>query len=399
MRRARKRTYGDGSIYEDPKTGGYIAQLYIDGKPIRRRAPDRSAAEAVLSDLRQQRDGRVDMQGGAQSVEAFATIWYTEVLSHKGLKPNTLLFYKNTLELYLLPHLGRARLDAVTPRDVQRFLNTLRTRTSIKGVPLSSGTLNHAYTVGDALFEQARRWKYVRENPFADVDRPALIVAEKRPMTIEETWRLFNATAAHRFAALFRIKAILGPRTGEVLGLRWADVDMTQRTLTIAQQLQQRTGDGAVFQSPKSDAGLRTLPLTDDLIAHLRAHWRVQQEERALLGVAWKEHGLVFPNERGGPLLPSNLRSRFGIIRAPLGLSAIGLHQLRHTAATRLAETGATELLIAAILGHAPRGITGHYVHVSTAAMREAVERAEAMVLRAAPTTQPHTQPHTDKTG
>lgn len=128
---------------------------------------------------------------------------------------------------------------------------------------------------------------------------------------------------------------------------------------------------------------MRTLPLTAELIARLRTHWAVQQEERTLLDTDWKEHGLMFASEVGTPIIPRNLTRHFKVALEKAGLPAeTRFHDLRHTAATMLADAGASQAVVAAILGHALSGVTANYTHISLDAMREAVERAAQRVER-----------------
>lgn len=384
MPRNRRRQYGDGSIYPDKTAGGFVAQIYVNGKSIRRRAASREAAETLLKELRAQRDSGIDITGASQTVAAFAEVWYNQVILPRKLKPNTNRSYKCLLEVYIIPDLGAYRLDAPRSRDMQMYLNGFEARITEHKKPFSSGTVNQIYSILKGMYDTALKWEYVVKNPMDGVERPRVTHAKKRALEIAETRALWKAAETHRMGAIYPLMSILGFRTGEALGLRWADYNRQERSIAVKQQVQHAQGGGGTFLEPKTKASIRTLPLTEELMTLLERHWKTQLTEREQLGMEWKEHGLMFPNDHGYPVSPASLRSQFGYIVTRAGLEHVGLHQLRHTAATRLMESGAHPYIIAAILGHATRTQTEDYSDVSVEAMRGAVEKAERLLYKKA---------------
>jgi len=379
MPRKQRRHYGDGSVYADKATGGFIAQIYVNGKSIRRRAASREAAEALLKELRLQRDTGIDMTAAAQTIAAFSEVWFNQVVLPRNLKMNTNRSYKGLLELYVVPDLGQYRLDAPRPRDMQIYINGLSARNTIYGTPFATGTINQIYRILKAMYDTAVKWEYVIRNPMDGVDCPSAVHKEKHAMTIDQTRQLWNEAEGSRYAAIYPLMSVLGLRTGEALGVRWIDLNRANRSIAIRQQIQAVKG-GAVAITPKTKSSVRILPLTDDLLDRIDRHWTFQQEERARLGIEWKEHGLIFPGTHGAPCTPETLRSQYLYIRRRCDLVSFGLHQLRHTAATRLMESGAHPYIIAAILGHAAQTQTQDYSDVSLEAMRGAVEQAERLL-------------------
>ncbi len=157
--------------------------------------------------------------------------------------------------------------------------------------------------------------------------------------------------------------ARLGLRRGELIGLRWSDVDLEGAQLRVASQIQQIRGQ-SVRTSVKTRAGNRTLPLDHDLVAILRDHRRNQEEEQRLLGPAWQDHGLVFPSECGTPLSPRSLARQVDRLLAAAGLPRRRLHDLRHTAATLMLAAGVPMVDVSHMLGHSSAEVTARvYAH------------------------------------
>jgi integrase len=203
-----------------------------------------------------------------------------------------------------------------------------------------------------------------------------------RPLTLAQSQALLDAVAGHRLALLYHLALLLGLRKGELLGLRWDDFDPTGGTLKITGQVQTIGGKTERSNSPKSEASRRVLPLPITTVALVQALRTAQQEESERLGAALLVQGLMFPSEAGTPIIPRNLsRHWYGLLQA-VQLPTQPFHILRHTAATRLDEVGASEAVKAAVLGHGPRSVTGGYVHASPEEMRTAIERVEERLLK-----------------
>jgi integrase len=373
-----RRQRGSGGVWQDKKTGqwwcGYEDE---EGDYRRHRATSREAAETFLAEIARKKLARIRIAGGARSVNDFFNDWFnTAILPrlHIGeLKPKTVEHYQQMIELYILPALGRFRLDALTVPDVLQFKNMLQEHVSAQTTRLAFRVLRDA--LSDAV-----EWRYIEQNPALSVRPPRVVYAEPEPLTTAESRALLRAVDTHRLATLFHMALTLGLRLGELLGLRWIDVEMERATLKVVQQIQPDGGKTRVV-TPKSPAGIRTLPIPPHLLARLAAHWRNQQEERALRGTEWKEHGYVFPSERGTPKGPRNLERDFYRFRVAAGLSdEINFHLLRHTLGTWLDEAGATDTVKQAILGHGKKNVTQRYTHARLSAMRRALEDVEQIL-------------------
>jgi integrase len=309
--------------------------------------------------------------------------WMDKVVTN--LKPKTQRFYRQTSEHYVLPYLGeRTPMKRVSPEYIVDMLNRMRR------AGYAEQTIDHAYTVGKTIFEQARKWRKIMYNPFDMVDPPTVKTVEPTPLSAAEVAALRYAVEAHRLYALYELAWTLGIRKAELLGLTLVGLDLQAATITVSQQVLDLDDGPSIEPYTKNDK-VRTLPLTARLVALCRIRLEQLLAER---GEGWIEHGLLFPSERGTPMSERNLDRHFKAacvkaqIRlrdtgkrtkkdAPIYTSDLNFHLLRHTSLSWLGDTGANDMVIKAIAGHADKNVTDRYVHVSLEAMREAVERLE----------------------
>jgi integrase len=170
----------------------------------------------------------------------------------------------------------------------------------------------------------------------------------------------------------------LGLRRGELLGLRWEDLDLDRGTLTVAKTVQ-RVGGRLLVDDTKSEASDATVPLPKITRRELLAHRDRQDKERIEAGEdVWQEHGLVSPTSVGTPIEPRSLNRHFDGIRTRGGLPGVRLHDLRHTVVTLLLELGTPPHVVQAIARHADLDVTlGIYAHTNLDAMREALDRID----------------------
>ena len=195
---------------------------------------------------------------------------------------------------------------------------------------------------------------------------PRPVRKEIKPLTQEQAQAFLDAARGDRFEALYIVALHCGLRQGELLGLRWKDVDIDAGTLQVRRTLSQSRERGHIFEPPKNGKG-RNVKLTVRAKAALKAHRKRQLEERMRLADLWEENGLVFPNQLGKTMNARNLASRFFkplLKRAGLP-KTVRVHDLRHTCATILLKLGQHPKFVQELLGHANIGITlDTYSHV-----------------------------------
>ncbi|MDE3096178.1 MAG: site-specific integrase, partial [Chloroflexota bacterium] len=185
--------------------------------------------------------------------------------------------------------------------------------------------------------------------------------------------------ASERLGAVYVLALTTGARQGELLALRWRDVDLERGTMQVRTSLQW-TKAGPVFSEPKTPRSRRLITLTARAVAALRQHRAAQAEERLRLGRAWEDHDLVFANEVGAPMSASNLlRRSYRRLLRDAGLPHMRFHDLRHTAATLLLGQGVHPKIVSEMLGHSQVGITlDLYSHVTPTMQQQAAAAMDA---------------------
>lgn len=366
---SRRRGNNEGTIYQD-KDGVWWAQLPPDeqGRRPKRRAKSQREARDKLRELERERAQGINLTERQPTVEEFATTWLEEVV-RRNVKASTHNSYRYIITRYVLPAIGNLRLDKLTTPRIQKLVNDLTDQ------EYSPSTVRNAYIRLSAMLDVAVSYKLITHNVANGVVLPKIGSGPQRALTVDEARALLGTFGQIRNVTAFYLLLGLGLRRGEVLGLRWADLDWQARTIRVTQQVQ-LIGKNVVISTPKTEGSGRLLPLTAKMIARLERKREAQQAEREALGEAWKEHGLIFASELGTPTSPRNLYRSFEVARARAKLN-VRLHDLRHTFATLLGELGVAEGVIGALLGHVPANITQHYARATLPAMREAVELLE----------------------
>jgi integrase len=201
-----------------------------------------------------------------------------------------------------------------------------------------------------------------------------------RTLSSEQARSFLDAVQGDRLEALYTVAIALGLRQGEILGLRWIDVDFDAGTITVARALQ-RVGGRLMFVPPKSARSLRTVSMPTTLVAALRAHRARQLQERLAAGPDWNPDDLVFTSSTGTPLDSRNVTRRFQAALERAGLPRMRFHDARHTCATLLLAQGVQPRVVMETLGHSQISLTMNtYAHVIPELQREAADRMEAVL-------------------
>ena len=229
-KRRKKSTYGEGSVYQDKTSGRWIAQVYDGhGKLIRRRAASREAAKTLQEELNRKKSGQINIPAGRQTIETWSNTWYATIKVPAGLKPKTLQHYREMIEFYIIPQLGRIPLEELRAENVQDFVNRLRT------AGLSDQTVRHAYNILIQILDVAVSYKYIEYNAAKSIERPKVRKKEPEIFTLAQARDFLAFVDQHRFRALYHLAIILGLRRGELMGLQWRDISYKDSTLKVTQ--------------------------------------------------------------------------------------------------------------------------------------------------------------------
>ncbi len=246
---------------------------------------------------------------------------------------------------------------------------------------MSASSVAHLHTVLHTALAQAEAWGVVPRNVARLVRPPRSPRREMTALTPEQVGGFLNAVRGDRLEALYVVAVTTGMRQGELLALRWKDIDLDARTVRVRTTLN-ATKSGIEFAEPKSARSRRQISLTITAVAALRRHRGAQLEERLRVGTSWPEYDLVFASEVGGPLDGSNIlrRSFYPLLRSA-GLPRVRFHDLRHSAATLMLSRGVPLKIVSEILGHSQISITADtYMHVTAGMQREAAAALDAVL-------------------
>jgi integrase len=299
------------------------------------------------------------------------------------VRPLTYSGYAVNVRRHIIPALGHVRLDRLGPDQVQSFLNG-----KLKD-GLSNKTVAYIRQVLRTALDQATRWNLVSRNVATLVPAPRKERKPIHPLEPHEIGKFLNAVAGRRLEALYVTTLALGLREGEVLGLKWEDVNLRDGTLRVQRQLQ-RFGGHLNLVEPKTHSARRVLDLPDSIVAALMQHEKRQAAERSSAGQRWEDHGLVFPTAVGTPLEARSMLRDFRDVKRQGGLPPIRFHDLRHSCATMLLVQGVPARVVMEILGHSDIGLTMNtYSHVIPGLRKDAAARMEDLLAAARAPRQP----------
>jgi integrase len=305
------------------------------------------------------------------TVEQYLTGWLDHLTVVVGRKETTVYGYRATLWRYAVPAFGSVPVQKVATSDLDKLY------ASMAGRGLSARTIRYQHAVLRKAFGDAERQGLVGVNVALRAAPPSTIAARAPKLstwTVEQLAEFLTFVTGRQHAEAIWFAAFTGCRRGEVLGLRWSDLDLDAGTVAIAQTVTE-AGNRPVVTTPKNHR-TRTVALDAGTVAMLRRHRRAQAEWRLHVGRHWRDLDLVFAGPDGGYARPAGLSQQFDRLVAASGLPRIRLHDLRHTHATLLVAAGEDPKLVSERLGHATVGFTlDRYVHPTVEQQAGAVDR------------------------
>jgi integrase len=299
---------------------------------------------------------------------------YLETWLANYAKPNvgnkTYESYKRIVDLNIGPHLGHIKLRELRPLQVQTFYSELMRSGRQKGGGLSPLTVQHVHRLLRKALHQAVRWEILDRNPADGADAPRVPRKEMHALDRDGLSRLLTALRGNKLYVPVLIAATTGMRRGEILALRWSDIDLDAGTLRVARSLQQ-ISTGLEFKEPKSARGRRNIALAMTTVDALRLR-KVTHDTGP--------DGLVVCRPDGTPWPPDQLSVEFHVFAKREGF-AIRFHDLRHTHASNLLRDGVPVNVVSQRLGHAePATTLNVYSHVLPGMQEEAALKVDEMM-------------------
>lgn len=370
---ARKRNASEGSIFQR-KDGRWCAVLSLgwnDGKRVRKsiyRATAEEVRQAMTKALRERDLGTLPKAGASPTMEKFLGQWLTSRTS--SLRVRSREKYEAIIRRHLVPAIGRIRLEKLTPSHVQSMLDALL----VGG--LSARSVQSIRIVLVAALNQALRWSMVGRNVAELVSGPRVVNAEMKVLSPEQARQFLVACRGDSLEALYWLALSTGLRRGELLALKWQDVDFERGILSVRRALGRSTSEGIVIAEPKTPQGRRTVRLSAPVIAVLRAHRKAQLERRLQAGPEWKDTDFLFTTGIGTTIDPSTLGKMFKSILEKAKLPAVRVHDMRHSAATIALSQGVHPKIVSEMLGHSKISLTlDVYSHSLPTLQVEAADR------------------------
>jgi integrase len=367
-----RRTAGTGSAPFQRADGRWATKLTIGrrgGRQVQRwfygatpREVERKRDDAV-----RQLAGGVILAGERVTVARYLADWLA-VKRPPAVRESTWRRYRQIVELNIVPVLGHVPLSRLTPAAVERALAVM---------PLSQRTRHHVRAVLRTALERAVRHGMLERNVARLAEPPKVEAREQLILDVDQVHALLAATSEPRLRAILSLAIATAMRQGEVLGLRWRDVDLETGSLRVVNQLQR--GD---LVAPKTKRSRRALGIPPSTVAVLRS-WQVEQERlrRFLVRTDWPDrHGLVFTTQLGRPLDGTNVTHAFQRALAAAGLPRMSFHGLRHTASSLMLAGGADLKVVQQILGHSQLAMAAHYTQALPSLLRQTADRMEAVV-------------------
>ncbi|MEX0750245.1 MAG: site-specific integrase, partial [Dehalococcoidia bacterium] len=369
-----KRANGEGSIYFRKSDGRWSASISLpsgDRKHFLNKDRD-EVARKLRAALKGQDDG-LPVISERQTVAQFMQRWLNA--SKPSLRVRTWDRYEQLVRLHVTPEIGKVQLTNLTPLHLQRlYSKKIEER-------LSSTTVHHLHAMLHRALKQAVRWNLVQRNVADFVDAPRVGHYEITTLSARQASALLAAAEGSRLEALYVMALTTGMRQGELLGLRWKDVDLDRASIQIRGTMQ-ATKDGLRFAETKTRGSRRHVLLPARTVEAIRRHRVAQKEERLRIGAAWEDNELVFANEVGKPIAAGNLLKRsFEPLLKNAGLPRMRFHDLRHSAATLLLEQGIHAKIVQEMLGHTRISTTlDLYSHVTPTMQRQAADAFDALL-------------------
>lgn len=366
------------SIYQNEKTKKweFVFDHYENGKrkQIRRRGfkTKREANEEMTQLQNELKEGEF-VNKNNYTISSFMKYWLENV---RKLECDECTFYNNNLyyKNHIKPRIGAIKLQSLNIQDCQKFVNDMHEE------GYARNTIDRVCTLIKQCLDAAMMYKYVKQNNMRGVTLPRRQKMNMKVWTIEQANYFLNFTKNKRYHCVYALALLAGMRQGEILGLRWSDIDFDKKTITVYQTL---THYGKSLKiGTKTSAGDRTISIPSQLVAILIKQREQYQKLKDELGSNFIDIDIVIFNlKNGGTIFPSNLTKQYIKDVEKSGLFHIRFHDLRHTHATMLIARNTNVKVISERLGHSKIGVTlDVYSHVLPSMQQEVVKDLEEII-------------------
>lgn len=337
-------------------------------------------ADEVLAELLRQIQTGTTVDDKKLTVKEFLQSWLREVVSN--LAATTSDRYKQVVELRAIPDIGHLLLSKVQPVHLQALYAKWSNERLDKreGGGLSARSVVHHHRVLRNAFQHAVRLQLIARNPFDAVKPPKCTPTKTAFLDETEAAKLLRCAMDSEISTQVAIALLTGLRRGEVLALRWCDIDWERRLLSVRQALSQSKG-GIHFKSPKTATSRRTVSMSPMLIEVLKKHRINQTKNRWKFKEDYAPLDLIIAEEDGSPMRPQRFSDRFRALIGKAGVTKVRLHDLRHSHASHALRARVHPKVVSERLGHSSSSITlDLYSHVLEGMQEEGAIRVDEAI-------------------
>ena len=371
----KRRANGEGNIRKR-KDGRWEGRYTVGHNPETGKAIIKNVLGKTQTEVKEKLKKAIEENVGIDygraknyTVGNWLEVWYENYAKIK-MRPSTYLTYHGYIENHIKPQLGKIPLNDLTTLHLQQFYKKLlaegrvdRIEAKKKPKGLAPKTVRNIHQMIGSAYNLAMEQKLVTRNPTQGCALPKVEHKEMKTLTADQLSTFFQEARDSGVFALYYIDLTTGLRRGELLGLKWSDIDLEKGDLRVQRQIGRI--DGKIIEMPlKTKNAYRTLPLSADAIDVL------MQQRRKTGNSEW-----VFPSPTGGPVSPDSVLHMLHRVLKRAGLPKVRFHDLRHTFATLALQNGVDIKTVSGMLGHFSAGFTlDTYAHVTTSAKREAAK-------------------------
>ena len=369
-----KRSNGSGTLTYNRERKRYEVRLTIDGTRRKITAKTQDQVWERAERLRLATDINAKLPAEV-TVARFLDYWLTDVLPDAEITQRTREGYESMTRLYLVPALGRVRVDNLEPHHVRTMMRNMRER------GLAPNTIRQARSVLRRALRTAEGDGLVNRNVAKIVDGVKVGRPNGRTLTPEQARALLVGAQGHECGALLTVLLSLGLRKGEALGLSWSDLnlDTSPPTLTVSKTVKRAANGARYIDDPKTAGSVRRLHLPAPTVAVLRAHRIDQTAQRLAFGPGWggdwTGYDLVFTTSVGTPMDPNRVARLIKKLTTEVLGEPWTPHSMRHTAASLLLAQNVPLKTVSEMLGHSSIRVTADvYGHLLEPARTEAAD-------------------------
>lgn len=309
---------------------------------------------------------------------------YLDYWLEKYAKPNTavrtLEGYNYIIQQHIKPSLGNIKIAKLQPFRLQEYYSQKLENGNLDGKGLSAQSVKHHHRVIHKALKDAVKWQFLARNVAEAVTPPKVKNVEMKIWNGEQVKKFLKAARESVYYSVYFTAIYTGMRRGEVLGLRWKDVDFDNGEIYVRQALQEVKKVGLTFKEPKSGKS-RSITMSPSLKKELKKVYKQNLENKLSFGQLYNDFDLVFPQKSGKPIQPTEMARNYRKIVEKSGLPYIRFHDLRHTHATLMLQQGVHPKIVSERLGHSKIGITlDTYTHVLPNMQKEAAHQFDKQI-------------------